>query len=91
MSNTKRFQCGYQTATLRPCDMFPADNGEYVLACDYDRDLLLARQENERLRTALTALWNETKLSGNDNASDYGWPKVKAMVLAALETGAEHE
>lgn len=42
------------------------------------------------LEAALAALWNETKLSGNDNSKDYGWPKVRDMVLTALGSAAQN-
>lgn len=42
------------------------------------------------LYVALNDLWNETILSGNDQSSDYGWPRVRTAVLSALAkaTGA---
>ena len=61
MSDAKRFQCGQQTATLRPCDMFPADNGEFVLASDHDAAIAAKDAEIERLRAALRHIGNYNK------------------------------
>lgn len=47
-------------------------------------------KHNEQILRALEILWEETKLAGNDNAKDYGWPKVREMVLTALSSAAQN-
>lgn len=46
----------------------------------------ISELESQRaeLLAALKALWQETILSGNSIAKDYGWPKARELTLAAL-------
>lgn len=59
------------------------DGTESEQPADVEHNAALAREA--KLREALRLLWDETKLAGNDKATDFGWPKVREKVLAALE------
>ena len=62
-----------------PEDHQPADLSR--LGDDGYNELLAS---HERLKTALEALWTEVRWSGNDKATNDGWPNVMKLTREAL-------
>lgn len=59
-----------------------AANGDVIDLADEANARLIAA--SPQLYEALKLLWAETVASGNSDAKDYGWPKAREAVYAAI-------